>query len=361
MGFSPSIWLIIQDFIIERKGDIYLSDHPRRSRVLDLTLEVFNFVPGQKLSPVGELNEFLSALVMNEQLSPFLSAKDLLKLSLCVEATIPFRGRTLGGLSHFDVLERRLRRICKHRSIPLNDLEAAEAIKLAVIFANKDIESFGERNPENFLGNTWKLLPEMNVALRARDVYSIHEYRKALWGMAAFLSGLNPDNVFSQYLDEPPDELFQTMVAYAHQNVLVAREYLRLKLLGAAILEAFSSITGWIVPAALLIEDSIASAHLLPDPWLRPLPEPSLPEWADTGSCIFHLLNAQAKVSLASQRRIEWELFLYKSIPPDRVEYLLAYGAQMFGGDLSARAFLTHVGSALTSALEQASGKPLPA
>ncbi len=178
-------------------------------RQVALIMEVFDLQPGQRLTSISSLNEFLSALVMCKQIGGLVSERDLLRIALCIEATIPFRPFTADGKSHFDVMETRLPGICERFGIELSPEEQIAAIKTAVLFANKDIENFGEADPARFLDNTWNLLPETNAALRMPDVYSISTYRQALSKMDAFFENLDPNTVFNQYRGLPSDEEYR--------------------------------------------------------------------------------------------------------------------------------------------------------
>jgi len=73
--------------------------------------------------------------------------KELLKITTCIEATIPFRSQA----------------------------EIEDIVRLAVVLANKDIENFSVLDAGLFLDNTWKLLPETNMSLRFKAAYSIKE------------------------------------------------------------------------------------------------------------------------------------------------------------------------------------------
>jgi len=65
--------------------------------------------------------------------------------------------------------------------------EIEDTIVGAVVFANRDVDSFAEKDASVFLDGTWKLLPETNVALRSGRIYSIKDYRLALQKMGVSL------------------------------------------------------------------------------------------------------------------------------------------------------------------------------
>ncbi len=361
MGFSPAIWGSIAPYIHIESDAIYIvEDPPEDDDLLDLSLEVFNFRPGQKLSIVGELNEFFSALVMCKQLEGLVCEKDLVKMTLCIEATIPFRGRDANGESHFDVLERRLRQISQRRNLSFTEAEIENAIVLAVIFANKDIESFGETDPRIFIENTWKLLPEMNVALRASNAYSVRHYRIALEKMEIFLTNLNPANIFNQYRNTPSLEEYRMLTHYAYQNVSVAREYLWVKVLAVAVLEAFAELTGGDAPVSLFMGDFPDQRRLgrrIEDF----LPERCCPEWLDHDSYLYRLLVYDTPgISSLDVHYSPLALFIYQNLPPDDFRRCLNAAHEMFNDQITPHRFLHHLGWQIVREVGYASAQMAP-
>jgi hypothetical protein len=356
MGFSPQIWELVSPYLREEDDEFFVAENlPREDRLVMMTLDVFNLHPGQQLSSVTALNEFLSALVMNKQLDGLVREKDLLCMTLCIEATIPFRSRTPEGKTHFEIMEQRLREISDHYGLALSQHELVDTIKITVAFANKDIENFAEPDPDHFLDNTWKLLPETNAALRMPDVYSIGAYRQAMQKMETFLMALNPDCVFSQYHGVPSDEEYRTMVHYAHNNIVIGREYLELKILAIAILEALAKATGGDAPLSLFQGDvpregvSIKRLeYFLPD-----IPEPA---WVDHHSVMYHLLEAGRSGDTSfDMKNSPLSLFVYKAMPPEKVSETLLRAEQFYDGRLSAHDFLMEIDPAVVQPIARAS------
>lgn len=355
MGFSPQIWELVSPYVHRRNGEFYIAENlPAEDRLVRLTLDVFDLHPGQELSSLVALNEFLSALVMNKQLDGLVLEKDLLCMTLCVEATIPFRGPELNGNSHFAVMEQRLQEISQRYGLALSSDELIETIKIAVAFANKDIGNFAEADPGRFLDNTWKLLPETNAALRLPDVYSIGTYRQALEKMEIFLMGLDPDSVFSQYRGIPSDEDYRQMTRFARNNITVAREYLKLKILATVILEALARATGGDAPISLFMGDvpregvSIKRLEYF-------LPDVDEPSWVDHHSVIYHLLEAgRSSDTTFDMKNSPLSLFVYKTMPPEKISQALARAEEFFAGRLSAHDFLMELDQAVVRPIARA-------
>jgi hypothetical protein len=344
LGFLPQIYTIISPYILERNESFLLVESPDPDDDLfDLILTIFGMQPGRWLTPTDGLNEFLSALVMTKKLKGILPEQELLKIALCIEATIPFRGTTASGEDHTYKLEQRGLQAAEKHHIPINRTEVEQAVRVAVRFANCDVENFAETDTSSFLDTTWKLLPELNVPLRSSDVYTIREYRQALQGMESFLSSLCPEVVFHQYRGVPADADYKLMVERAGRNIETAREYLRVKLVAQAILEALAELTGGDAPLSLFMGD-------LPHEGARPqrlenfLPEIPIPSWVDEAAPVYKLLAAGRRGEVGYDlKTAPTSLFLYKQLKPDAIAQLLELARQMFAGRLSCSEFLAEV------------------
>jgi hypothetical protein len=354
-GFLPEIRRVVEPYILEEEEEISLcKEIPQEDRLVWMTMEIFDLEAGERLLPDDGLNEFLSALVMNKLLEGYLSDKDILRMTLCIEATIPFRGVTEGGESHFHILSRRLRKVGDMHNIPFTWPEIDQAVQLAVRFANKDVENFAESDAGRFLDNTWKLLPETNVALRSREVYSVREYRLAIQRMEAFLSKLDPDHVFHSYRGVPSDEEYGKMVVRAHQNIYTARQYLRVKLLGQAILDALAQVTGGDAPLCLFMGDlpKENESFQRTDEFL---PELEVPGWIDPGATVYQLLDTGRHGNSAFDlRTAPLSLFIYKSLEPEEFNRTLDMAKEMFSENLSASQFLSQVNPKVVSYIARA-------
>ncbi len=355
LGFLPQIRLIISSYIREQSGSFLLVRSPDpEDELYGLTLAVFGRQPGQSLSPANGLNEFLSALVMNKKLGWILPEKDLLKITLCIEATIPFRGPSVDGEDYSYTLARRAGLATEKRGLPLDQEQIEQSVKLAVEFANRDVENFAEPDASCFLDTTWKLLPELNVPLRSSDVYTICEYRQALQGMENFLTNLSPEVVFHHYRGVPPEETYRQMVQRAGRNIETAREYLRVKLVAQAILEALAELTGGDAPLTLFMGD-------LPHEGVRPprledyLPDTRMPGWVEADAPVYKILAAGRRGILGFDlKTAPTSLFLYKRLKPEAITRLLDLARQMFSGQLSSGEFLAQVEPGVRAAIARA-------
>lgn len=356
MGFSPAIWEMISPYVRQHNAAFFVVENlSSDDRQVALIMDVFDLTPGQKISSISALNEFLSALVMCKQVGELVSDKDLLRMTLCIEATIPFRPFTPDGKSHFQVMEETLPRICDRFGIECSEEERIAAITTAVLFANKDIENFGESDPSRFLDNTWNLLPETNAALRMPDVYSISTYRQALSKMDAFFENLDPNTVFNQYRGLPSDEEYQQLTRYARNNIRIAREFLRIKILGTTIIEALAKATGGDAPLSLFLGDlpregtSIKRLEYF-------LPEIDYAPWVDQHSILYRLLETGRTSDVDfDMKNSPLSLFIYRTMPPDKIAEAMERAKDFYSGTLSAHDFLMSLDPFVVQSIARAS------
>jgi hypothetical protein len=354
-GFSPEIYHCISPYILEVDGEIWLVEgQDQNDRLFRITTDLFGFSPGQKLSTHTGSNEFLSALVMAKRLEKIVPEKILLQAIVYIEATIPFRGKDAHGVGPFEIMAQRLSGICQVYHIPMKNAEIDDTISGAVIFANRDVDSFAEKDASVFLDGTWKLLPETNETLRSGRIYSIKEYRRALEKMGSFLENLNPENVFHRYKGAPSAEEFQEMVKQAYHNIATAREYLSIKLLAIAVLEALADLTGGDAPLSLFTGDIFRNGDTAPRPDTM-LPLPDTHKELDQTSVIYKLLDAgRAGESSFDMRSSPVAFFMYTQMPKEEIALLLAAAKDLFAGKLSPRPFLYKFDPSLVAAIAKA-------
>lgn len=240
VNFNLTYYLV--PFIREEMGQLYIREQAeyKSDTTFEMVIEIFDFVPGQALSPLAGQNEFLSALVAAKVLEPFFSPRIIVQIVACIEATIPFRSKSESGLSPNEVLCQRLKATNNQLHLNLTESEIILTIKRSVRLANRDVYSFAHPNSAVFLANTWCLLPETNHGLQKSNSYTVRDYRIALQKMSGFLGFLKPELVFRQFQGEPDDKTYQGLIERTHKNLKVARLYLESKLVAIAILEALS-------------------------------------------------------------------------------------------------------------------------
>ena len=103
-GAPPDISNVYKDFIRIEDGHYFLKEiNIKKDRLFYFSSLLFGFKSGDKLNPHEGRNEFLSSLVCIEALHKHIKEKDLLKICVCIEATIPFRDAKKMGKDLFKI------------------------------------------------------------------------------------------------------------------------------------------------------------------------------------------------------------------------------------------------------------------
>ena len=356
-GFTAEIEKILDPYITIEDGDITIVESlDPADRAFWGTAAVFGFTTGQKISPYGGLNEFLSSLVMSSKLEGLVSDKDLLITTACIEATIPFRGNNSEGFSPAVALEHRLTATADLFGLGLSTQVIQEAVKSAVTFANKDVRNFSEDDVGRFLDNTWKLLPETNPSLRLKGMYSVRNYRTALQKMEGFLSTLDPDTIFSRYMDTPPEEEYRRIYDLARRNVSMACEYLGIKLLTAAVLEAFAELSGGDTPVSMFMGD--LNAKEKGSSLCDYLPVAETNSDLPIDKTLFDLLAyGRASASSFDLNNAPLAVFIYINLGTEGFHSHLVIAKSMFKGESTPLQFVAGLPRSLSSSIGKACGE----
>jgi hypothetical protein len=273
-GVSLNIGSYIAPFVKEVRGQLVIRDAAelQKDRMFEIVAAVFGFAAGQTLSPFAGQNEFLSAVIAAKSLEHFLKPDLIAEIAACIEATIPFRPKLPSGLSASDTLCQRLTSTNQQFDLGWTDAQICAAVKRSVRLANRDVENFACVNSADFLDNTWNLLPETNHELLNSNSYTVRDFRRSLQKMEGFMNFLKPELVFQQFMGEPDDATYESLVARTRKNIEVAKLYLGSKLVAIAILEALSYRMGRDIPLSAMMGELPGSGgkvaaleRLLPD------------------------------------------------------------------------------------------------
>lgn len=226
-------------------------------------LSIFGLQEGDPLPSPGT-NEVLSALALVQLVGGVLPRDELLAVVVCIEASIPFRTDDT-----YPIVGKRL------KTLGFSAGAISRQLERAVAFANKDVSDFRMKETSAFLNNTWKLLPELNPALRLREQFSVVEYARSLLGMEAFFRFLSPEKIFHSYGSQPEPEILREWKETSGQNLATAIDYLGAKILAIGFLEAVARTTGGDGPVTLFMGDvDIGSERF--EYFLPPSPSPSV-------------------------------------------------------------------------------------
>jgi hypothetical protein len=109
------------------------------------------------------------------------------------------------------------------------------------------------------------------------------------------------------------------MVERARANIFVARDYLRIRLVAIAILEALAQVSGGDTPLSIFMGDLSDQAGNAPriEDFLPDIPTPI---WVDQSPVIRDLLEVgRASESNFDTRNSRLSLFVFKSLNPSRI------------------------------------------
>lgn len=255
-GSGPEVSKLYDPFIKIENGDYILNDIDKnKERLFYCAKKIFGFSTGEKLSPYDGRNEFLSSLVCIGQLKDYLRESDLVTICACIEATIPFRDPTVLGKDALLILRDRIESLNSEFDFGFKEDEIDKVIYYSTELANKDVDNFSEILVENFIENTWNILPESSPAMRYPNTLKIKDFRKALEGMEGFLSGLKPELVFSSYNNYPNESQMEDLLEKTKNNISVAVRYLRIRIYSISILDAIADATGGDTSLSLFMGD----------------------------------------------------------------------------------------------------------
>lgn len=356
-GIHVNLSRYLAPYVREDQQALLIDAEPEAKDIgMRLAMALFGFQTGQALSPFAGQNEFLSAVVAVKALEGLLHWRDLARVVVCIEATIPFRGPMPDGRDCSEHLHERLLRANTDFALGLSPAQCTEAIEMGVRVANRDISNFGSEDPAEFLNNTWNLIPETNHELVNANTYTVQGYRVSLQKMEGFLGFLQPDRVFRCYGQEPSPAEHQHRLAMTRRNLAVAVQYLRVKLVSIGLLEALSRRIGPDVALASLMGTLSAGRGInyRMEQHLPPVANPHRPN-GPTETCVMALLETgRSADSLHDARHSPVSSFLVKSLGMDAVLALLPTVQQFFKDPEQAEVLLQACPLDTLSALQHA-------
>jgi hypothetical protein len=212
---------------------------------------LFGMERSADVKPGKGINEFLSSLVMESMLRKYLTAKEILSVAACIEATIPFRKVDLEGHTPADRLHQRLTKAMAMIDQSISSLELEDIIWACRGIVESDLSSFAAVKFNVFISNTWNVMNENNPALQ-NTFFFVSEYRKAVYGVVPFLQSLNPEQMFWTPQKEKGSKSAK-MIVYAKRNLAWGVYYLRIVGLALSIVEAVALETGGDLPYETLV------------------------------------------------------------------------------------------------------------
>ncbi|HEY9909309.1 MAG TPA: hypothetical protein V6D18_17100 [Thermosynechococcaceae cyanobacterium] len=343
-GMSVNISRCIAPFVKEVQGELIILERSElpSNRLFEMVMQIFGFSAGQSLIPTAGQNEFLSAVIAAKSLEHALPAQKIAEISVCIETTIPFRGRSETGLSPSDRLCQRLRQVDHSFGLGWHEADLVRAVKRAVRMANRDIENFAYPSSADFLDNTWNLLPETNHDLKNANSYTVNGYRVSMQKMEGFMYFLKPELVFQQFQNEPEEAIYQQQIAQTQKNLEVARLYLGCKLLSIGVIEALSQRIGKEIPLATMMGElpSMGRSIAQLENFLPQIPAAVPPETPVEWEVLSLIEKGRGQTSSYDIKNSPVTTFIIKSIGFSASKRLLTHAKSFFKGELGAEEFL---------------------
>ncbi|MBL6985473.1 MAG: hypothetical protein ISR72_00260, partial [Methylobacter sp.] len=215
--------------------------------------------------------------------------------------------------------------------------------------ANRDVGGFAESNSMVFLSSTWLLIEESNALLADVGVYTLQDYRGALFRMEKFLNGLKAEVIFQRYANEPDEVEYIRLTDAARRNIRFSYDFLGVKLTSIAIIEALALITGGDCPVSMFLGD-IRSPYGAPDRVEDFLPVVNTV--ADINTELLQVLEeGRAQKSCKDLTESPLTAFMYRFLGHEGTQYALQQSKRMFAGELQAFDFIKELNFDMISAI----------
>jgi len=251
----------LDDLITEKDGIVAITKE-KLDAYVEMVMEIFGYKYGQVLNPFNGMNEFLSACIavrflmstVPEDRRSINIISMWAKVAACIEATIPFRKADEKGRFPPEALFDRLEKVNKNYQLGWEEEEIVETVQRAADLGNRDVGPFSKTDLAIFLNNTWKLLPEANVALRSRSYY-LNDLAIAVEKMTKFFENLDPETLYFSFRDKETKRINKRKTVQAKRNIDTSLTYLRCILVGISTISAVAMLSGGEAPRSLFMGD----------------------------------------------------------------------------------------------------------
>jgi hypothetical protein len=119
-----------------------------------------------------------------------------------------------------------------------------EVIQMGADLQNRSVGNLVSTDIAVLLDHTWSLLPEKNVALINKTLYTLTEYGIAIQKMSAHLSQLKAETLFLSFRGLPSKKEMETLQQRCAKNLETVTLYMQARLLSVAIVACFACMTG---------------------------------------------------------------------------------------------------------------------
>lgn len=232
--FSPEV--LLRNILNEDKSGLSSSS-------AELVRIVFGYNTTADGNNLSGVNEGLSALLATKLLSDTVSLKNLLQVTACIEATIPFRPNATTGhdatcsTAPMTQLYERCVQANKSFNVGLSDTELVQTVQTAALFANCDLAAFCTNDRRVCFDNNWNLLPEWKPELLLSNQSSeLLIWHEALEILCLGHRDIVVNNIFQSYAGVPSNDEMSEMQQRATDNLNLTAQYAEARLFAAKVL-----------------------------------------------------------------------------------------------------------------------------
>lgn len=308
---------------------------------LKACVTVFGFEQEEKLQPLSGLNEFLSAIVMTKIMEPYLSAKNLIKVISCIEATIPFRRVDASGNSPSKRLKARLLKASNEFNLALTEEDINQAAVDCRNIVENDLSGFRSERLGFFLSDSWNVLSENHATLR-NTFFLVSDYRKAVFGLIGFFLMLDPENMFWNDVT-PLSDKSHLYAERARYNLKNGAEYMKAFFLSVSLIEAIAQETGGDAPYELFVGAKKSSREHTPPEIGQFLPIEESPKFKSAEEEDVYRVLKNGRIVRAKFDRKECPLgaFLYHHLQQANLfEVFFQYAVSFHKNEMKGREFV---------------------
>lgn len=291
---------------------------------------IFGYRPEQDLSSSVRgwhkgLDILLSAVVVTRILQKCLSRAQIAQLCVCLEATIPNRLRD--NNKPLEDVYQRLIQANKEFNLDLSEDDMIETVQQACDLWNRQVGNLMSDDLSVVLDHTWRLLPEVNPALRRRALYKLNEYHIALQSMTNVIGSMRASTIVMEFREIPclPEAMqFKHLVS---DNMDLVSLYLKVRLLAVAIVAALACLTGGDAPKSFFFGDEPLAYETdyymdqLGDKLLED--EDRIDTAAEYRKQVYEALCGERRTSGFDTQRAPLAAYLYRTLGDDRIAQIL--------------------------------------
>ena len=174
-------------------------------------------------------------------------------MCVCLEATIPNRLRD--NSKPLEDVYLRLVDANGEFGLELSECDMISTVQQACDLWNRQVGNIMSDALATVLDHTWKLLPEVNPALRKRALYKLYDYHQALQSMTNVIGNMKGSTIVMEFRGIPTAPEVSQFEAAVNNNMDLVALYLKVRLLTVATVAALACLSGGDAPKSFFFGD----------------------------------------------------------------------------------------------------------